>query len=1071
MFRPVSSRVNFPEMEKGIHRFWGDREIFRRTEEEREGKPIFMFYEGPPTANGSPGIHHVLARVFKDVICRYKTMKGYRCVRKGGWDTHGLPVELEVERELGLKSKRDIEAYGIEKFNQKCRESVFRYVKEWKEMTERIGFWVDMENPYVTMESDYIETGWSILRRLWDRGLLYQDIKGTPHCPRCVTSLSSHEVALGYQENTPDPSIFVKFKVDSLTVSIYNPVRSIVPTYLLAWTTTPWTLPGNTALAVAPEADYSIVEVEGKGGPERLIIASALVESTLKEDHQLVGTVKGADLVDLKYQRLYDPFGRNLPEDKIRLFYQGTLHTLRVISGGDTELDLRLDEAGIAENSWQVHPADFVSMVEGTGIVHIAPAFGDEDLTLGRERELAFVQPVDLQGVVVGDYPFAGKFVKDADEEIMADLDNQGLLYHRGVYRHTYPFCWRCSSPLLYYAKPSWYIRTTAKEHRLISGNLEINWYPEYIKEGRFGEWLRNNVDWAISRERYWGTPIPIWQCNNCSHRHCITSREELKEMALDEHQDQVDSLDLHRPYVDQIALRCPQSGCLGEMRRIPEVMDAWFDSGAMPYAQYHYLFDGKDKLGDGRFPADYICEAVDQTRGWFYTLHALSTLLMDQPCYRNVICLGLILDGKGQKMSKHLGNVVDPWKVLDAHGADATRWYLFTASQPGEPRRFSQELVNEVVRRFLLTLWNVYSFFTTYALVDRFHPSQVPDGWAPTSELDRWLLSELNTLVLQVDSNLEAYSPTDAGRRIQDFVDLLSNWYVRRSRRRFWKSESDEDKISAYATLYTCLTALCKLLAPFMPFVAEEIYQNLVRSVDGDAAESVHLASFPEASPDLVDQPLMEATRLAMKISSMGRAARSKAGVKVRQPLRRVLVKTQSSSESEHMALINPQVMDELNIKDSPHLVEQSSDLYRSALEKSGGQPDAIVEVSWSAGVAGDDGERRWSVVLQGGYMVAVDTTITPELADEGLARELVHRIQNLRRSAGFEITDRIKTYFQGPPRVGEVMGKYAGYIQQETLSYELVDGEAAEGAHGENQKLEGMEVVLWVKRIDEGG
>ncbi len=1070
MFRPVSSKINFPEMEKGIQRFWKEGEIFRRTDREREGQPIFMLYEGPPTANGSPGIHHVLARVFKDVICRYKTMKGYRCVRKGGWDTHGLPVELGVERELGLKSKRDIEAYGIEKFNQKCRESVFRYVREWEELTERIGFWVDMENPYVTMENDYIETGWWILRQLWDRGLLYQDIKGTPHCPRCVTSLSSHEVALGYQENTPDPSVYVKFPISTgsppgaldLLVASQGQGRSLAdgpPAYFLAWTTTPWTLPGNTALAVDPNQDYSLVEAQGEGGPERMVLAAALVEKVVKEPFNVLGTVKGYDLTTYVYQPLYHPMENGV---EVRSFK------------GYPSKELIPSSTFVV----QVVPASFVSMEDGTGIVHIAPAFGDEDLTAGREHGLAFVQPVDLQGMLIGDYPFAGKFVKDADEEIMADLEEKGLLYHRGVYKHTYPFCWRCSSPLLYYAKPSWYIRTTALNERLVSGNGEINWHPEHIKEGRFGEWLRNNVDWAISRERYWGTPIPIWQCEKCGHRHCIGSREELKEMAVPEHKTLVDgpsgeNLDLHRPYVDQIALCCPESGCQVEMKRVPEVMDAWFDSGAMPYAQWHYPFDGSDTLDAGRFPADYICEAVDQTRGWFYTLHALSTLLMDQPSYKNVICLGLILDGKGQKMSKRLGNVVDPWTVLDAHGADATRWYLFTASQPGESRRFSQDLVNEVVRRFLLTLWNVYSFFTTYAAVDQFHPSQAPEGWKPTSELDRWLLSELNTLVLQVDSHLENYTPTDAGRRIQDFVDLLSNWYVRRSRRRFWKSESDKDKISAYATLYTCLTSLCKLLAPLMPFVAEEMYQNLVRSVDESAPESVHLASFPEASIDLVDQPLMEATRLAMKISSMGRSARSKAGMKVRQPLRRVWVKPRDPSEGEYMALIGPQVMDELNIKELPEGLDDSSDLYQVSLAKAGDQSETVVEVSWSTGIADSDDldERRWSVALEGGYMVAVDTTVTPELAEEGLARELVHRIQNLRRAAGFEITDRINTYYQGPQPVVEVMGRYAGYIQQETLSDELVDGEAAEGAHAENKKLDGMELALAVMKVDAGG
>ncbi len=1041
MFKPVSSKVNFPEMEKGVLRFWKDRDIFHRTETEREGKPLFMLYEGPPTANGNPGIHHVLARVFKDIIPRYKTMKGYRCLRKGGWDTHGLPVELEVEKELGLMSKRDIEEYGIEKFNRKCRESVFRYVKEWENLTDRVAFWVDMEHPYVTLENDYIETGWWILRQLWDKGLLYQDRKGTPHCPRCVTSLSSHEVALGYQENTPDPSVYVKFEVTP-------PLdESAIPTHFLAWTTTPWTLPGNTALAVSKDADYSLIQVEGEQGAERLILASAMVESTIREPHSLLNTLKGSDLIGRTYKSLYDP--REYGVDISRFEQRDVPGVGRVTSLEDTD-----------DYNPRVIGTDFVSLEDGTGIVHIAPAFGDEDLSAGRENGLNFVQPVDLQGMVTGTYPFAGKFVKEADDDIIADLRGRGLLYHRDVYHHTYPFCWRCDTPLLYYAKTSWYIRTTASKERLISGNREINWYPEYIKEGRFGEWLVNNVDWAISRERYWGTPIPLWQCDSCGEYHCIGSVAELKEMAIPEHKALVDDLDLHRPYVDRIAIRCPK--CAERMNRIPEVMDAWFDSGAMPFAQSHVTSsDAIGRLRDnGRFPADYICEAVDQTRGWFYSLHALSTLLTEQPSYRNVICLGLILDGQGQKMSKHQGNVVNPWTVLDAQGADATRWYLFTASQPGESRRFSQDLVNEVVRRFLLTLWNVYSFFTTYASVDNFHPDLIPQGWKPTSELDRWLMSELNSLVAQVDQQLEAYNPTDAGRRIQDFVDLLSNWYVRRSRRRFWKSENDDDKASAYATLYTCLSTLCKLMAPFTPFVAEEMYQNLVRSVDGDAPESVHLASFPLDSPELVDHQLMMATRLAMEISRMGRAVRSKAGLKVRQPLAEVVV----WAKADLVEQVGDQILEELNVKKLTPLgryVGEAERLYERARIVSHEQGEDSFPNNGIYKV-----DQYWVAPGGRGIMVAIDSTITPELAAEGLARELVHRIQNLRRAAGFEITDRILTYYQGPDSVGAVMGEFSNYIRQETLSERLVEGEAVEGAYTEKQKLEGEEVVLGVSR-----
>ena len=1060
MFNPVSSRVSFPELDAKVLRQWGETDVFHRTETEREHGPLFMMFEGPPTANGSPGIHHVLARVFKDVICRHRTMKGYRCLRKGGWDTHGLPVELEVEKELGLASKRDIEEYGIERFNQKCRESVFRYLKEWEALTERIGFWVDMEHPYITLENDYIESGWAILKNFWDRGLLYRDMRGTPHCPRCVTSLSSHEVALGYREDTPDPSVFVKFRVEASTPSVTLPHQGgeetthsfstgegwdggDTPTYLLAWTTTPWTLPGNTALAVDEQADYSVVELEGESGTERLIIATELLETNVTQEHKTVATVKGADLVEIEYEPLYPPAEHGV---EIQRF----LRREALDGGSKTELE------PVSALRPKVVAADFVSMEDGTGIVHIAPAFGDDDLTLGRAKGLAFVQPVDLLGKVTGTYPFAGKFVKDADEEIMDDLKQRGLLYHRDIYRHTYPFCWRCDTPLLYYAKSSWYIRTTAYKDQLVSGNSEINWYPDYIKEGRFGEWLRNNVDWAISRERYWGTPIPIWQCEACNHSLCVGSVAQLKEQAIPENQAGVHSLDLHRPFVDNVLLKCPADNCAGRMRRIPEVMDAWFDSGAMPFAQWHVLnkLDLEELQNNGRFPADYICEAVDQTRGWFYSLHALSTLLKGQPSYKNVICLGLVLDERGRKMSKRVGNVVEPLPVLDEHGADALRWYLFTASQPGEARRFSAKLVNETLRRVLLTLWNVYSFFTNYASIDRFHPDQKPVGWRPESELDRWILSELNTLISQADGYLDDYDPTNAGRRMQEFIDQLSNWYVRRSRRRFWRSENDTDKLSGYITLHTCLVTLAKLMAPLSPFVSEEIYQNLVCTVDSNAPDSVHLAQYPAADQTLVDQELMEATRLAMRIASMGRGARSKAGIKVRQPLPKVVVKTRTAPEIETLRQVESQILDELNIKVLDE-VDQAG-IHNAAMAGLKGESEGIVQV-----------DQHW-VSLEGGYMVAIDATVTPELAEEGLARELVHRIQNLRRAADFEVTDRIVTYYQAPEEIDRVMrGGFSDYIRQETLSEDLVDETPQDGAKTDTLKVEGMEVTLGVRRV----
>ena len=1050
MFKPVSSRVSFPELDANVLQQWKEKDVFRRSESERPEAPLFMMYEGPPTANGSPGIHHVLARVFKDVICRYRTMKGYRVQRKGGWDTHGLPVELEVEKELGLKSKRDIEEYGIEEFNQKCRESVFRYVKEWETMTDRIGYWVDMDDPYVTLHNNYIESGWWMLKTLWNQDLLYQTMRGTPHCPRCVTSLSSHEVALGYRENTPDPSVFIKFQVNPRASAEKIEVLEKLgagdtDVFLLAWTTTPWTLPGNTGLAIDETADYSIVELEGDGGRHRLVLAQALVPTNVTQEHKIVGNLKGSDLVGLSYTPLYHPneFG-----SQIRRFVR------RPSPGG---MVTELEEG--SEFIPKVISAEFVSLDDGTGIVHIAPAFGDEDLSVGRDKELAFVQHVDLQGIITGKYPFAGKFVKSADKEIMEDLTDRGLLFHHDIYRHTYPFCWRCDTPLLYYAKSSWYIRTSALKDQLVGGNDTINWYPDYIKDGRFGEWLRNNVDWAISRERYWGTPIPIWQCQECSNSICVGGVDELRGLSGANGSLNADSLDLHRPYVDNVVLDCTAESCSGKMHRIPEVMDAWFDSGAMPFAQYHYPFDNDTIETDGRFPADYICEAVDQTRGWFYSLHALSTLLKGQPAYKNVICLGLILDEKGRKMSKRVGNVVEPLSVLDEHGADALRWYLFTASHPGEPRRFSGKLVSETLRKVMLTLWNVYSFFIGYAEIDKFDPSQTPDNWKPENELDRWVLSELHTLIAQVDGYMDGYEPTNAARRIQEFIDQLSNWYVRRSRRRFWRNEGDADKLSGYITLHTCLVAVAKLMAPLAPFVAEEIYQNLVCSVDPSAPDSVHLSDYPVADKSLLDQQLMEATQLAMRVSSMGRAARSKAGLKVRQPLASVLVKIRVPAERAYINQVRPQVLEELNIKDI-QVIEDDALLAKQVSEAAGEDSETILSIN------------QYSVSLEGGYMVAVDGDISPELAEEGLAREVVHRIQGMRRSANFDVTDRIVTYYQGPSEFAEVMqGAFSNYIQDETLSTQLVDGapdpDTNDGATTESTKIDGMEITLAVHQV----
>lgn len=1021
MFRPVSSKVSFPYLESEILNFWKERHIFEKSVEARSGAAQFTLYEGPPTANGNPGIHHVLSRVFKDVIPRYKTMKGYYAPRKAGWDTHGLPVELEVEKMLGLTSKAQIEEYGVAQFNAHCRESVFKYLKEWVAMTERIGFWLDMVHPYVTLENSYIETCWWVLRQLWDKGLIYQGYKVTPHCPRCGTSLSSHEVALGYKDDAEDPSVYIKFKIVVGSLEKGVELRSLItasakPAFFLAWTTTPWTLPGNTALAVAPELEYDVME----GAEDYLILASALVGKTKLEGYEPKGTVLGEDLVGVKYEPLFNPHDFNVERKSFNVNDNREGLSYEMLTTQSAKANL----------TYRVIPADFVSMDEGTGIVHIAPAFGEVDFELGKSEGLDFVQPVDLGGKVTGTYPFSGKFVKDADLLVLDALRVKGLLYRSERIVHTYPFCWRCESPLVYYAKKSWYIRTSLMKAALITGNDAINWYPGHIKYGRFGDWLEHNVDWAFSRERYWGTPLNIWSCSNCGSYECIGSIEEMK--AKPNLKGLAEPLDLHRPFVDSITFSCFKCG--GEMKRQAEVVDCWFDSGAMPVAQWHYPFENRDKF-EQSFPADFICEAVDQTRGWFYSLHAISTLLFGCPSFRNVICLGHILDAQGEKMSKAKGNVVDPWSVLHKYGADATRWYLFTSSPAGNVRRFSSEMVAEVQRNFLLTLWNTYSFFVVYANIDNFDPKTVV---APsTSELDRWILSRLNQLMADVDKALDDYDPTAAGRKIEAFVGELSNWYVRRSRRRFWKSQSDNDKLAAYTTLYQCLVTLSKLLAPLVPFVAEEIYRNLVCSVCPDAVESVHLTDFPVADLSRVDEKLVAATDLAMVVCSLGRAARAKAGIKVRQPLPKVFVGVKVAAQRDGLQSLAHQILDELNVKEI-ELTDSKID---------GNAPG-------------------YSVAEEGDIWVAVVTKLTPELEAEGIAREVVRRLQTMRRSAGLDIADHIVTYYQGGASIQQVMTRFADYIKQETLSRELILAQPPVGSYTDKHRISGSEILVGIRK-----
>lgn len=1045
MFRPVSSKVDWLAMEEGVLDLWREQFTFRQSLAQREGAPRFVFYEGPPTANGLPHVGHVETRAIKDLIPRYRTMKGYYVLRKAGWDTHGLPVEIEVEKELGFAGKRAIEEYGVARFNARCRESVFRYVDEWRRLTERIGFWIDLDDPYVTMDNSYIESVWWILKQLWEKGLLYQGHRVVPYCPRCGTALSDHEVAQGYEE-AEDPSAYVRFRL-----------RDRPGTSFLVWTTTPWTLPANVALAVHPDALYALVEQDG----ERLIVAEALVEQALHGEYRLVETMFGRELLGLRYEPLF----RFLPVEQEYAY---------VVAG------------------------DFVTTKEGTGIVHIAPAFGGDDLAVGEKHNLPVLLTVDPEGRFVDAVePWRGMFVKDADPLIVTELGRRGLLYHLGRYAHTYPFCWRCHAPLLYYAKTTWLVRTTAIREQLVATNQEISWYPEYIRDGRFGNWLANNVDWALGRERFWGTPLPIWRCEACDQQQVVGSVAELEERSGRD----LGSLDLHRPFVDEVVYRCR---CGGEMRRVPEVIDTWFDSGSMPYAQWHYPFANQELFAD-QYPADFISEAVDQTRGWFYTLHAISNLLFGRSCYRNCLVLGLVLDAEGRKMSKSLGNVIDPWEVLNVYGADAMRWYLYTAAAPWAEKRFSVELVGESYRKFLLTLWNTYAFFVTYANIDGYRPGgeAVPAHERPL--LDRWMLSELNELVAAVDSGLEGFDVTGSARRIGELVDELSNWYVRRSRRRFWKSEQDADKAAAYATLYECLVTLASLLAPFTPFVSEAIYQNLVCSVDRQAPASVHLGSYPVADPGLIDRQLMADMRLAMRLVSLGHAARNKAGIKLRQPLADALIRLRNPGERAAVERLVDLVADELNVK-AVRLVAEDSALAtyevrpeprllgsrygplfpriraeaRARSAELGprlraGEAVVLTVDGQEIGLRPEEvevrlvGRQGYSLAEEGGYVVAVSTTVGDALRREGLAREVVRRIQVMRKEADLRLEAPIEAYFVADAELSRVLQEWAGYIGEETLSRRLVEGRPPANAHVERQRVDGHAITLGIVEAPE--
>jgi isoleucyl-tRNA synthetase len=1043
-FAPVDPQQSFPALEERTLERWREQDLFARTLANRAEAPIWSFYEGPPTANGRPGSHHVLARVFKDVYPRYRTMTGYRVPRKAGWDCHGLPVELEVEKQLGISSKGEIEDFGIAEFNQRCRESVFEYVEEWNRLTERIAFWVDLDDPYVTLEDRYIESVWWSLSQLFEKGRLYEGHKVVPYCPRDGTPLSSHEVAQGYQD-VVDASIYVRFP-------LLDEHGAIGDESLLVWTTTPWTLPGNIAIAVAPEVEYVRAEIDG----ETLIVAAPLVEKALGEGAQILDRMTGADLV-----------GRH---------YDGPV--LPLADGGPVGTD--------GSRPFRVVAGDFVTTDDGTGLVHIAPPFGEDDYRVGAENGLfdptvagTLYNPVRPDGTFDHRvHGFAGEFVKGSDttRRLIDNLAERGLLFREQAYEHAYPYCWRCGTPLLYYATTSWYIGTSAARDDLLANNETIGWHPEHVKHGRFGKWLENNVDWALSRNRYWGTPLPIWRCDDarCAAVTCIGSVEELTARSGAEA-----PADLHRPYIDEVVLRCEDCG--GDMHRVSSVIDTWYDSGAMPFAQFHYPFEGREEF-ESRFPADYICEAQDQTRGWFYTLLAESTLLFDQSSFRNCVCLGLILDPEGQKMSKSRGNVVDPWEVLSAHGADAFRWYYLTAQQPWSGYRFSVDTVGESVRQFMLTLWNTYSFWVLYANAEGIEPGEIEAG-DPT-DLDRWALSRLQATVATVRERMDDFDCTTAGRAIAEFVEELSNWYVRLSRRRFW----DGDR-AAFATLRTCLLETTKMLAPFTPFLADEIYRNLAGGAGaagesgddvapgaaeagfGDAPDSVHLTDFPEVDEARRDPELEAAMEAVRRTVRLGHSARSAGKVKVRQPLRRAVI-VANEDERAGIEARADLVTAELNVKELDFVSEQGDLVtyevkpnYRALGPRFGkNMPQvaaavaaldpahvaATVSAGGEVGIAIDGHDHSlgaddltlalrplegYEVEAEAGHAVALQLEIDEELRREGFAREAVRAIQNARKEGGLEITDRIALSLAGDEMLLEIAGEHWAYVAGETL------------------------------------
>lgn len=1011
MYKKVPTDLKFVEREREVEKFWRDNHIFEKSIEDRKDAPTYMFYDGPPTANGKPHIGHALTRVIKDMIPRYRTMKGYKVPRKAGWDTHGLPVEIEVEKELGINGKEQIEKYGVAPFIEKCKESVWKYKSMWEQFSNVIGFWADMDDPYVTYHNSYIESEWWALKQIWDKGLLYKGFKVVPYCPRCGTPLSSHEVAQGYKD-VKERSAIVRFKKKDEDV------------YFLAWTTTPWTLPSNVALCVNPDEEYSKV----KQGDYTYILASALVETVLKEDYTVLETYKGKELEGIEYEPLW---------------------------GG----------LNVKGKAWFVVCDNYVTLTDGTGIVHIAPAFGEDDSRIGRNYNLPFVQLVDAQGNLTKETKWEGVFVKDADKLVLKDLEESGKLFDAPVFEHSYPHCWRCNTPLIYYARESWYIKMTAVKEDIIRNNNTINWIPESIGKGRFGDWLENIQDWAVSRNRYWGTPLNVWICE-CGHMHSIGSIEELKSMSKNCPED----IELHRPYIDAVTITCPECG--KEMKRTPEVLDAWFDSGSMPFAQHHYPFENQEKF-EAQYPADFISEAVDQTRGWFYSLLAISTLIFNRAPYKNVIVMGHVQDEDGQKMSKSKGNAVDPMDALNKFGADAIRWYFYVNSAPWLPNRFHDKAVEEGQRKFLGTLWNTYAFYVLYADIDNFDPTKYSLEYDKLSVMDKWLLSKLNTLVKTVDDYLSNYKITETARALQSFTDDMSNWYVRRCRERFWAKGMEQDKINAYMTLYTALITLSKISAPMIPFMTEEIYQNLVRSVDKNAPESIHLTDFPKVNEEFIDKDLEVSMDEVLDIVVLGRAARNSANIKNRQPIGNMYVKAENVLSPFYVEIIE----DELNVKavefkdDVEEFVSYS---FKPQLKTVGPKygkllgkikeslsnldgHKAMQELNADGALNFDfDGEKvvlgREDLLIETAkndnfvteadnkVTVVLDIRLDDALLEEGFVRELISKIQTMRKEAGFEVVDHIVLSQSGNDRIAEIIKKNEAVIKNDTLADEIV-------------------------------